>query len=369
MKIRVSPSVLQDTLLLASTVAPVRATIPALSCLRLEARGPADAAGLTVSATDMELGIQIQVPLLELEREGTLVVPAGRFAQLIREVRDSEIEISADQMLGLVKTSDGRFKIVGMDPSDYPAFPEPKEAQTATIPARDLKQMIEKSAFAVSTESVRYALTGQLLDIRDGETRMVASDGRRLSYVRRVSTSKKGPKVIVPTKTFQLLLKALTPEDETVEIHTEENSIRFATRRALLTSRVIEGTFPDYEQVIPKGGQRTVTVEVERFRSALRRTSLLSRDRARSVKLTLEEGKLTLFSRSEDLGEATVEIPAEYAGPRFEIVFNPDYILDYLRTVENDRVSLTLKDQQSAGLFKASDDHLYVLMPLALDSL
>jgi DNA polymerase-3 subunit beta len=369
MKVRVSPSALNEALQIATGVAPSRATIPALGCVRLEARKGADGPELTVSATDLDLGIRLSVPLVSLDREGVLVLPAPKISGLVREVQDADIEIASDQALGLVKTSDGQFKIVGMDAAEFPALQEFAEAKAVAIPAKDLIDMVGRTAFAVSNEAVRYALTGQLVAILDGELRIVASDGRRLSYTRKPSKGKKGPHAIVPAKTLALLTKALTPEDEEVRAEANENSIRFATKRALVFSRLIEGSFPDYEAVIPKGNDRKATMECEALRSALRRTSLLTQDRARSVKMTLGNGKAKLFARAQDVGEATVEIPAEFEGDPLEIVFNPDYILDYLRTVSEEKVVLSLKDKQSAGLFQASEDHLYVLMPLALDSL
>jgi DNA polymerase-3 subunit beta len=369
MRVRVSSHELNEALQIACGVAPTRATIPALSCIKLEAAAGPERPTLTISATDLELGIRLTVPLVSVEREGSVVVPALKVAALIREVRDADLEISSDQTLALVKTSDGQFKMVGMDPVEFPAFPQATAATRAAIKARDLVEMAGKTSFAVSTEAVRYALTGQLLALAEGEVRMVASDGRRLSYVRKASDGKKGPQAIIPLKTLNLVTKALRPEEEMLDVDLEETSIRFSTRRLLVFSRLIEGVFPDYSAVIPKGNDRKATIEVEPLRSALRRTSLLAQDRARSVKLTLAPGRLTLFARAQDVGEASVELPAEYSGESFDVVFNPDYILDYLRSVEEPKVTLLLKDRGSAGLFQASDDHLYVLMPLALDSL
>jgi len=370
MRVRVSPQELNEALQIASGVAPTRATIPALSCVKLEAKKGTGGPTLHVSATDLELGVRLTVPLTALDREGTLVLPAQKFAALVREVRDADLEISADRSLALVKTSDGQFKIVGMDAAEFPAFPAPgPPTARVSVAAKGLVERVAKTSFAVSTESVRYALTGQLLALVDGEVRMVSSDGRRLSYSRKPCDSKRGPQAIVPLKTLALATKALRPEDEVVAVEVEESAIRFTTKRAMVFSRLIEGNFPDYSAVIPKANERKAAIDCEALRSALRRASLLAQDRAKSVKLTLSSGKLTLFARAQDVGEASVEIAADYAGDPFEIIFNPDYLLDYLRTVTEPKVTLALKDRGTAGLLKANDDHLYVLMPLALDSL
>lgn len=369
MRVRVSSHVLNEALQIAAGVAPTRATIPALSCVKLEAAAGAAGPALTITATDLELGLRLTVPLISLDREGAVVIPAVKIASLVREIPDTDLQFSSDHSLAMLKTSDGQFKIVGMDPAEFPAFPAPQAATRASVRARDLVEMTAKTSFAVSTEAVRYALTGQLLALADGEVRMVASDGRRLSYVRKTSDGKKGPQAIVPMKTLTLVTKALRPDEEVVDVEVEETTIRLSTRRLLVFSRLIEGTFPDYAAVIPKSNDRRVTVEVEAFRSALRRTSLLAQDRARAVKLTVAPGKLTLFARAQDVGEASVDLACEYSGEPFDIVFNPDYILDYLRTVQEPNVTMLFKDRTGAGLFQASPDHLYVLMPLAMDSL
>jgi DNA polymerase-3 subunit beta len=368
MKIRVAPAVLNNALGIASSIAPARATLPALSCVRLTAKG----SELEVSATDLEVGIKMRLPLIECKQDGVLVVPAARFAAIVREVRDADFELTSDGPLGLLRTSDGRFKLVGMDPTDFPQIPDFEKSRAVGIKAEAIRDMIQKTDFAVSLETVRYALTGQLLEIRGDELRMVASDGKRLSYVRQpaqVGPNAKQIKVIVPTKTTSLLSKTLTPEDASVGVELTENSIRFGTRASVISSRLIDGTFPDYEAVIPKANDKKIAVEREAFLSALRRTSLVAQEKARAVKLSFSSGKVTLFSRSQEIGEASVEVAADYAGEAFDVVFNPDYIIDYLKSLSETQVQMWLRDRTSAGLFRTTDDYQYVLMPLAIEAL
>lgn len=371
MKIRVAPGLLNDALGIAATVSPARATLPALSCVRLTAKS-GKTPELEVAATDLEVGIKLRVPLVECKQDGTLVVPAAKFAAIVREVRDADFEINSDGPLGTLKTSDGRFKLVGLDAADFPKIPDFDASKAIHIKSASIQDMISKTEYAVSLETVRYALTGQLLEMRDGELRMVASDGKRLSYVKSPADAAKGAKaikVIVPTKTTSLLVKALTPEDDTVGIELTENSIRFGTQTAMISSRLIDGTFPDYEAVIPKANDKKISIERETLLSGLRRASLMAQDKARAVKLSFSDGKVTLFARSQELGEASVEVPIEYQGESFDIVFNPDYIVDYLKSLNEEKVHLWLRDRTSAGLFKAADSYVYILMPLAIEAI
>jgi DNA polymerase-3 subunit beta len=371
MKIRVAPAVLNNALGIATSVAPARATLPALSCVKLTARG-GKSPELEIAATDLEFGIKLRSPLVECKQEGTLVVPAAKFAAIVREVNDADFEISSDGPLGAIRTSDSRFKLVGLDPADYPALPDYDPAKAVTVAADAVRDMVRKTEFAVSLETVRYALTGQLLELREGQVRMVASDGKRLSYVKnpaQVGNDVRPIKVIVPTKTTALLVKTLTAEDKSVGIELTENSIRFGTLQSTISSRLIDGTFPDYEAVIPKSNDRRISVDREPLLSALRRASLLTQDKARAVKFSFSDGKASLFARSQELGEASVDVPVEYKGESFDIVFNPDYVADYAKSVTDEKIELWLRDRTSAGLFKSGGDYVYILMPLAIEAI
>lgn len=371
MKLRISPMLLNDALAIATQVAPSRATIPALTCVKLHAKKAGDRVVLEVQATDTELGIRYFVPVEELSQEGALVVPAARFSAIIRELKDSAIEISTDGSLGLVKTQDSSFKVLGMDEAEFPTLPEFDKTNSVSVETRNLNEMNRKTSFAVSNEAARITLTGQLLEIRGDDMRMVSSDGRRLAYVRRKCNGKatgKDLKVIVPTKTMNLLTKILTAEDESIALNVEETNIKMATSRAVIFSRLIEGQFPDYEAVIPKTNDKRVSIEREPFLNALRKASLMAQDKMRAVKLSFRKGKITLYARSQELGEANVEMPIEYAGSNFDIVFISDYLMDYLKSVDQDKVEVALGSPTSAGLFTTPDDYTYVLMPLAIDS-
>lgn len=361
---------LNEALAVAAQVAPSRATIPALTCVKLQAKKTGNRVVLEVQATDTELGIRHSVPVEELSQEGALVLPAARFSAIVRELKDSAIEIASDGNLGIIRTQDSSFKVLGMDEAEFPALPDFDGKAAVTVETKDLNEMIRKTGFAVSNEATRITLTGQLLEIRDQELRMVSSDGRRLAYVRRKSEGKAGKnlQVIVPTKTMNLLTRVLAPEDQSIALNVEETNIKLATSRAVIFSRLIEGQFPEYEAVIPRNNDKRFFIEREPFLAALRKASLMAQDQIKAVKLSFSKGKITLYARSHELGEANVELPLEYAGPNFDIVFNSDYIIEYLKAVDQDKVEMVLGSPTSAGLFTTPDDYTYVLMPLAIDT-
>jgi len=370
MKVKCSRGQLAEAFGIASMVVPQRTTIPAITSVKITASK--DKAGGTVelACTDLEFGLKYTIPATEVKEEGTLVLPAARMAGILREASDQDVTIDSDGNLAHIKLSDASFKIVGIDPADFPTVPTFEEKGSVRIATEDLGAMIRKTQFAVSTEVVRYALTGQLFEIKGKEVRMVASDGKRLAYIKSKSSGKDGAskdvRVIIPTKTMNLLDKVLSDEDDHVAMNVEETQIKLKTKRALIFSRLIEGHFPDYEAVVPSNLDKKLTIPREGLLSAVRKVSLMTTDKTRAVKFNLGKGRIVLFTRTQDVGEAKVELPVEYKGEEMEVVFNPDYVSDYLKVVADETVELHLKDKASAGVFRAGKDYVYVLMPLTI---
>lgn len=383
MKLKCNRVKLSEAVQLASSVVPAKSTVPALANIKLVAHSGAPqgrkgaAAGgpyLELTATDLEVGIRYTVPLESLDTEGTLVIPAGRLGGILRESGDESIKITSDGNLAHIECSDSTYKMVGADPADYPTLPEEDPSAAVPVDSKELREMIRKTQFSTSSEIVRYALTGQLLEIKGKEIRMVASDGKRLAYIKRKiqggkagSSAVKDVKVLVPPKAFTLLDRVLTDEDETVSLHVEDTQIHMKTQRAAIFSRLIEGNFPDYEAVVPQDRDKKIRLNTEPLFSAVRRTSLMTSDKGRAVKFTLSKNKLTLFARAQDVGEAKVDLPIEYSGGDFEIVFNPDFLADFLKVVGEETLELGVQDKTTAGVLKAGKDYVYVLMPLTVN--
>jgi DNA polymerase-3 subunit beta len=362
---------LHEALTVAAAVVPVRTAIPALANVLVQARpGKGKQPGtLKVSATDMELSVELTVAEARVEAEGALALPAARLAGILRESAEETVRLEADGHLADVRAGSGRYKLVGLEAADFPSLPRFEGAKETEVAAPELQRMIRLTEFAVSTESVMVALTGLLLELHEGkELRLVASDGKRLAYARSREVAKNGARlsVLVPPKALKLLDRLLTPADELAWIYAppEENAVQLRTVRGLITSRLIEGKFPDYENVIPKDRDKKAVVEAAALAAAVRRTALMAADAARAVRLGFAKGKCVLFTRSADVGEARTETAAEFAGEPFEIIFNPDFLLDYLKVVDGASVEMHMKDPGGACVFGGGGDYTYVLMPL-----
>jgi DNA polymerase-3 subunit beta len=370
MKVKCPRGQLAEAFAVAERVVPQRTTIPAITSVKISAHREKTGGVVELACTDLEYGLTLSIPGAEVKEEGTLVLPAGRMAGILREAGEQEVSIDSDGNLAHIKLPDASFKVVGIDPSDYPTVPTFEEKGSVRIATEDLGAMIRKTQFAVSTEVVRYALTGQLFELKGREVRMVASDGKRLAYIKSKSSGKidgqKDVRVIIPTKTMNLLDKVLGEEDDQVALQVEETQIKIRTRRALIFSRLIEGHFPDYEAVVPSNLDKKLVIQREALLSAVRKSALMTTDKTRAVKFSVGKNRIVLFTRTQDVGEAKVEVPAEYKGEEIEVVFNPDYVADYLKGLADETVELHLKDKASAGVFKAGKDYVYVLMPLTI---
>lgn len=370
MKFECSRRDLNEAFGVAAGVVPVRTAIPALANVLLTAKpGKGKQPGtLKISATDLELSVQLTVEA-KVEAEGSLALPALRLAGILRESPDDKVTLSADGTLADVRTGGGRYKIVGIDAADFPSLPHYESAKETEVSAADLRRMIRLTEFAVSPEPVMVALTGLLMELHDGkELRLVASDGKRLAYARSKEVTKKGGKlsILVPVKALKLLDRLLTERDENVWLHAppEENAVQFRTARGSITSRLIEGKFPDYENVIPKDRDKKAKMQAGELAAAVRRTALMTAESARAVRLSFTKNAVALFTRAADVGEARNEAPAEYAGEPFDVIFNPDFVLDYLKAVDGGPVELHMKDPAGACVFTSGPDYTYVVMPL-----
>ena len=369
-KVKCDRGALHDAFSIAEKVVPQRTTIPSITCVKLTASKNKSGGTLELACTDMEFGLKVTVAASEVKEEGTLVLPASRMSGILREAGDDEVGIDSDGNLANVKLPGASFKVVGLDPADFPTMPTFDAKGAVKVDASDLGAMIRKTQFAVSTEVVRYALTGQLLEVKGKDVRMVASDGKRMAYIKSRASGKsdghKDVRVIVPTKTMNLLDRVLTDEDDHVALNVEETQVRIKTRRALLFSRLIEGNFPDYEAVVPSNLDKKVVFERDALHAAVRKASLMTTDKARAVKFSVSKGKIVISTRAQDVGEARVEVAVEYKGDDLDVVFNPDYVADYLKVVGEESIELQLKDKTAAGVFKAGKDYVYVLMPLTI---
>ncbi len=365
MEIKVTKSNFSKALGLVGGVTAQKAnTLPILSNILLETTAEGS---LRLVGTDLEVGISTTIPV-EVIKEGNITVPAKKIHEIIRELPEGEIEISVAKNNAVnIRAGKSYFKIMGLSKEDYPKLPEWSQKDAIEINQALIKESLSLTSFAISYDETRYVLNGVLISVNGNKIRFVATDGRRLAYKEHELENKSGKKfdIIVPVKAVQELLKLLTWEG-TLQIIPSQNQVVFNFGDSFLASRLIEGTFPNYEQVIPKGEKTTSSASREEFLQAVRRTALLTSPDAPAVKLDFVRGKILVSSRSPNLGEAKEELNADVTGDELAIGFNPHYLIDALKNMDIEKISFSLTDPDKPGLMKGKEGYLYVVMPMQL---
>jgi len=291
----------------------------------------------------------------------------------VRELPDlpMEMELIENDVL-FIKCGSVTYRLNGVSPEEFPEMPVFEGSKELTIEKAVLKELLEKTSFAVSTDQTRYVLTGVLMDITERSIRTVATDGRRLSFGRtdfeeEISFSER---VIIPDKTVRELEKLIGGDGEVV-ISFAENQLSFKFDEINLVSRLIEGNFPDYESVIPKGYKNRIVIGTEEFMRTIRRTAVVTSQRSNMVRFILGGDTLTVTCSTPEVGEAREEVEVEYEGENLEIGFNPDYILDVLKHIDEERVVVELKDEVNPGVLRPVEDErfIYIVMRVKLEKM
>lgn len=369
MKLTIERAALLKSLGHVQSVVERRNTIPILSNVKMEAAN----GKLSLNATDMDLDISEAVAAT-IAAKGATTAPAHTLYEIVRKLPDgSEVEFDADgegQMT--LRSGRSRFQLSCLPTEDFPVMSGGEYPHTFKLPAAELRTLIDRTKFAISTEETRYYLNGIYLHAakrdRTPVLRAVATDGHRLASVE-VPLPKGAasiPGVIVPKKTVTELRKLIEETGDDVEIGLSETKIHFAFDDAQLTSKLIDGTFPDYERVIPTGNDKELVVDRKTFADAVDRVSAISSEKSRAVKLELAQGSLVLSANSPEHGSATEEIEVQYGGGGIEIGFNSRYLLDIMQQISGDNVRLTMADAASPTILADGDDGaaIYVLMPM-----
>jgi DNA polymerase III subunit beta len=374
MKLSIEKSELLKALGRIQSIVEKRNSMPILANVLIEADNRNGEDSLQFSATDLEVGIRA-LQSIEMEKAGALTVAAKKFFEIVRELPDEKVllESTANSYLD-IRCGRSHFTLAGTAPEEYPTLPEFSPEQTVSLPSELLSGMIERTMYAASVDETRYNLNGVYFEVQQelGKIRMVATDGHRLAMVdRTVDADLKGLQsgVIIPRKGLGEL-KRLLDEDDTheVEIAFEGNN-GFARKGAVtLAMRLIEGEFPDYNQVIPSEPGIQLILDTERISKALRRVVLLSSERSRAVKLEISEGEAVLTSNNPDLGDARDELDIDYAGQGVSIGFNARYVLDALSSLHTKEIRLGLQgDLSPAVLIPTNDEEaLAVVMPMRI---
>ena len=344
-------------------------TIPILANVLMEAKGDE----VRFLATDLEVGLRSKCNA-SVAKSGSLTLPAKKFYEIIKALPETDIRIAEDK--GGVKVAADRFdsRMQTLPREDFPTLPESGAgAPSATLPRSALKEMVAKTHFAITGEDTRYFLNGALFVLRPDSMSLVATDGHRLALVTVPRDGKANKdtdeiRAILPKKTLGELSRLLMEGEGDIAYERGENHLFFHVGDRLLISRMIDGQFPAYERVIPKGNDKRIEFERDRLTNAVKRVALLSNERSRAVKIQIDKGKVDITSSSPDLGEAKETLTVDYTGAPMQICFNAQYVLDFLSAVSTDVVSLELKDEVSQALMKpvgAEDyDYTYVIMPM-----
>jgi DNA polymerase-3 subunit beta len=371
MEVTVRREDLAKGLYLVQGVVERRNTLPILANVLLE---PA-AEGIALTATDMEVGLRALVPAT-VKRKGTVTLNARKLYEIVREVSAEELALKSAQP-GWVELLAGRskFKIVSLDAKDFPELPlgtDAPQGVTLRIAAGTLREMIDKTLFAVSSDETRFNLSGVFVTNGDeGTLRMVATDGHRLAMIeRRLPGVRVERGVIMPRKGLLEARKLLEEADDAeVTIIVSPKEVRIGMQSVSFFMRLVEGEFPDYRQVIPGAPGVQARANRDDFLAALRRISLLASERSRGVKLHLERGRLELSASNPDQGEASEDIEVAYGGEPLTMGFNARYLMDVLGVhAEGDVIELGLTDEVGPGLLRGSQDpeYIYVVMPMRL---
>jgi DNA polymerase-3 subunit beta len=366
MRVKISRDDLFSGVAPIQTVTEAKRSLPILSHLLLEA----SSGHLSVFGTDLDAGIRRRLPG-EVLREGAIALSARKLYEIIRELPPATIEVvTDDDLTATIACGRSHFRLKGLPKDDFPSIREPRHTGVV-LDRRLLRDMIRRTVFAVSSDQTRYTLNGILFRLTAKDVRMVATDGHRLALTV-TQTDSLGAhepiEAIVPRKAAAEALKVFKDEAGDVQIETAENHLLFSTDQTLLDTRLIEGQFPNYEQVIPAVTAKQVTVDREALLTGLRRTSAIMGDRTVPTLLELKRGSLVLSCVNLDLGEAREQIEVDYEHEEMAIGFNARYILDFLGVVEAERVTINLQDPLSPALFRAKDDTTYscVIMPMRL---
>jgi DNA polymerase-3 subunit beta len=365
MKATIERATLLKSLGHVQSVVERRNTIPILSNVLIEAR---DDNSIRLMATDLDLQVDESVPAT-VAQPGATTVPAHTLFDIVRKLPEgSQVELNAADGKMHLSAGRARFHLSTLPRDDFPVISEGELPTSFELPAATLRQIIDKTRFAISSEETRYYLMGIFLHVADDQLKAAATDGHRLARV--VLPKPDGadgmPDVIVPRKCVTELRKLLDEVEGTVEVSLSPTKIRFGLGSAVLTSKLIDGTFPDYNRVIPTANDKLLKLDPKTFSAGVDRVSTIASEKTRAVKMSVDRDKVTLSVTSPESGTATEELPADYGADTLEIGFNARYLLDILGEIDGDTVEVHLADAAAPTLLRESDksNALYVLMPM-----
>ena len=368
MRFTISREKLQEGLAAVTAAVPAKTTLPVLANLLVETTER----GIRLSATDLDIAVSTEVSA-DVESAGSITIPAKKLSEIARELPPSPVKISASgEQRVTLECGRSKFKLLGLPRDEFPTFPSVRFNESFRVKSGELQKLIAHTAFAVSTEESRPILNGVLWELREDKMRMVATNGHRLAKMElpvEASTAPPGD-LIVPPKALDQI-RRLFPAEEELEIARGDNHLGFRSPFTSVFTRLVEGPYPNYEQVIPKDNDRYCLADKASLISALKRMSVIASDQTHRIKMSFNTGMLKFSVTTPDLGEAQDELPVQYNGDQLDIGFNATYLLEILRYMPTEQVRLTFKAPERAATIEPEgwDDpakYLCLVMPLRL---
>ena len=366
MRLTISREKLQEALTAVAAAVPTKTTLPVLGNILLETTEK----GLRLSGTDLDIGVSTEV-LADVESPGAITVPAKKLSEIVRELPPAPVKLAAsgEQRITL-ECGRSRFKLLGLPRDEFPAFPTVDFQRCWRVKSGDLQKLISHTAFAVSTEESRPILNGVLWEVREKETRMVATNGHRLAKMEVPYVGSLTGDFIIPPKALEQVRK-LFPADEELEIARGENHLAFRSPFTSVFTRLIEGPYPNYDQVIPRDNNRVAIIDKSALQSALKRMAVVASDQTHRVKLSFNSALLKFSVATPDLGEGQDELPIRYDGDPIDIGFNGMYLLEILRYMPTEEIKFTFKEPERAATLEPENwqepgKYLCLVMPLRL---
>lgn len=367
MKVNFNRTALVEALNLLASVVPSRTPKAILRCVRFDARGKE----VRLYATDLEVGIEYVLSEVQIEEDGQVVLPADRLVAIVRESAEDVLVLQAGERSCEIIGLDSHFTVYSQEVKDYPIMPSFEGKGDINVSLAGLQAGIEQCLFATARESSRYAINGVLWEITGKRLLLVATDGRRLarskvSLVSAPAESISSQQIIVPAKAMSLLEKLAAGEKGKVSVRLVDSQILLSCANAVISSSLVEGSFPKYEDIVPTGYSTKLRLSTEAVLSAVRRAALLTSEESRGIKLAISEGRLVFSGRAPETGDAEVNMAIDYKGQAIQIGFNPQFLVDALRVIPTSEFDLELGEPDRPGVIKSGSDFLYVLMPINL---
>lgn len=351
----------------AASVVPTRSPKPILENVKLEAT----AEKATLMATDLEIGIRLDVSGVDVQAPGAVVLPIRRFGSILRESSDVKLDLETDGTRTLVRGAQSEWQLPTQNPDEFPVVPPFDSERYHQMPARFFRELIRRTSFATDTESNRYALGGVLVELTSEGIVGVGTDGRRLARQEGPAEAVAGHETVentvIPTRAMQVIERALAENDEQIQLATSESQVQVKSQRTTIYSRLVEGRYPKWRDVFPKS-QDAAKIELSAgpFHSTVRQAAIVTTDEHRGVDFTFVEGKIVLAGHGAEMGESHVELPIPYEGPEVNVKLDPRFMSDFLKVLDLEQTfTLHLRDAETAVVCSTNDGYAYLIMPLS----